>query len=121
MGYEVMDVDEIRQRIVDLANVFLPDGFNSFVDVFERVRARREMRELINDAALQWGRSTPGQLIEMLFYNDGRTRRKITDVYGKKASVPVSVQQGTPSQSTGQSTGRTPQLGPGDTVQGLEL
>ncbi len=117
MGYEVTDVDEIRQRVVDLANVFLPDGFNPFVDVFERVRARREMRELINDAALQWGRSTPGQLIEMLFYDDGRTRRKITDVYGKKASVPVSVQQGTASQSTG----RTPQLGPGDTVQGLEL
>ena len=118
MGYEVSDVDEIRQRVVDLANVFLPDGFNPFVDVFERVRARREMRELINDAALQWGRSTPGQLIEMLFYNDGRIRRKVTDVYGKKASAPVAVQQGTSLQSTGQSTGLTPQLGPGDTIRG---
>ena len=75
------------------------------------------MREMINDATLQWGRSTPSQLIEMLFYNDGRTRRKITDVYGKKATVPVSVQQGTASHSTG----RTPQMEPGDTVQGLEL
>ena len=72
---------------------------------------------MINDATLQWGRSTPSQSIEMLFYNDGRTRRKITDVYGKKATVPVSVQQGTASHSTG----RAPQMGPGDTVQGLEL
>ena len=91
MGYEVTDVDEIRQRVVDLANVFLPDGFNPFVDVFERVRARREMRELINDAALQWGRSTPSQLIEMLFYGDGRSIRKVIGIYGKKkAAVPVA-------------------------------
>jgi hypothetical protein len=110
-------VEELKKRVADLANVFLPDGLNPFVDVFVRVRARREMRNVIDEAAIDWQRHTPGQLIEMLFYGDGRTRRKVTDVYGKKVSAPVSVQQGTASQSTG----RTPQLGPGDTVQGLEL
>lgn len=72
---------------MDLANVFLPDGLNPFVDVFVRVRARREMRELINDAAVQWNRRTPGQLIEMLFYQDGRTVRKVIGIYGKKRSI----------------------------------
>ncbi len=80
-------VEEIRQRVVDLANVFLPDGLNPFVDVFVRVRARREMRDLINDAAVQWNRRTPGQLIEMLFYKDGRTVRKVIGIYGKKRSI----------------------------------
>ncbi len=83
-------IEEIRHRVSDLANVFLPDGFNPFVDVFVRVRARREMRQLIDEAAVEWRRHTPGQLIEMLFYGDNRAVRKIIDVYGKKkAAVPV--------------------------------
>ena len=83
-------VEEIRQRVVDLANVFLPDGLNPFVDVFVRVRARREMRQLINEAAVQWNRRTPGQLIEMLFHQDGRTVRKVIGIYGKKkALIPI--------------------------------
>ena len=64
-------VEEVKKRVADLANVFLPDGLNPFVDVFVRVRARREMRSLIDEAAIEWRRHTPGQLIEMLFYGDG--------------------------------------------------
>lgn len=84
-------VDEIRQRVVDLANIFLPDGLNPFVDVFVRVRARREMRMVIDAAAIQWNRRTAHQLIEMLFYGDGRTVRKVTGIYGKKkATAPIA-------------------------------
>ena len=83
-------VEEIRKRVADLANVFLPDGLNPFVDVFVRVRARREMRNLIDEAAIEWQRHTPGQLIEMLFYEDGRSVRKVIGIYGKKkAAVPI--------------------------------
>ena len=32
------------------------------------------------EAALRWDRSTPALLINMLFYDDSLTRRKITDV-----------------------------------------
>ncbi len=84
-------VEEVKKRVADLANVFLPDGLNPFVDVFERVRARREMRSVIDEAAVEWQRLTPGQLIEMLFYGDGRSIRKVTGIYGKKnAAVPVA-------------------------------
>jgi hypothetical protein len=84
-------VGEIKKRVADLANVFLPDGLNPFVDVFARVRARREMRSLIDEAAIEWRRHTPGQLIEMLFYGDGRSIRKVIGIYGnKKAAVPVA-------------------------------
>ena len=72
MGHEVSNLDELRKRITELANAFLPDGLNPFVDVFDRVRARREMGELINEATTAWHRQTPGQFIEMLFHNDGR-------------------------------------------------
>ena len=84
-------VEEVKKRVADLANVFLPDGLNPFVDVFARVRARREMRNLIDEAAVDWQRHTPGQLIEMLFYGDGRSIRKVIGIYGKKkAAVPVA-------------------------------
>ncbi len=84
-------VEEVRHKVADLANVFLPDGLNPFVDVFVRVRARREMRELIDEAAHEWKRHTPRQLIEMLFYGDNRAVRKIIDVYGKKkAAIPFA-------------------------------
>jgi|TARA_B100000959_G_scaffold225418_1_gene239551 hypothetical protein len=84
-------VEEIRRRVADLANVFLPDGLNPFVDVFVRVRARREMRTLIDDTAIEWARNTPGQLIEMLFYGDIRSVRKVIGIYGKKtAAVPIA-------------------------------
>ncbi|MDP6824292.1 MAG: hypothetical protein QF554_13480 [Dehalococcoidia bacterium] len=83
-------VEEIRHRVADLANTFLPDGLNPFVDVFVRVRARREMRELIDSATVEWHRHTPGQLIEMIFYGDGRSIRKVIGIYGKKkAAVPI--------------------------------
>ena len=76
--------------MADLANVFLPDGLNPFVDVFVRVRARREMRNLIDEAAIEWQRHTPGQFIEMLFYGDGRSVRKVIGIYGKKkAAIPI--------------------------------
>jgi hypothetical protein len=83
-------IEEVRHKVADLANTFLPDGLNPFVDVFVRVRARREMRELIDETAVEWRRHTPGQLIEMLFYGDNRAVRKIIDVYGKKkAALPI--------------------------------
>ena len=83
-------IEEVRHKVTDLANVFLPDGLNPFVDVFVRVRARREMRELIDEAVVEWRRHTPGQLIEMLFYGDNRAVRKIIEVYGKKkAAIPL--------------------------------
>ena len=83
-------IEEVRHKVADLANTFLPDGLNPFVDVFVRVRARREMRELIDETAVEWRRHPPGQLIEMLFYGDNRAVRKIIDVYGKKkAALPI--------------------------------
>ena len=110
MAHEVTNLDELKQRIVDLANVFLPDGLNPFVDVFDRVAARREMRELIDDATTVWHRQTSGQLIEMLFFNDGRSSRKITEVYGKKARVQVTSPDPTRSPSY------TPRTSPSGTM-----
>jgi hypothetical protein len=110
VGHEVSNLDELRKRITELANAFLPDGLNPFVDVFDRVRARREMGELINEATTAWHRQTPGQFIEMLFHNDGRLIRKVTDVYGKKARIPVATPEPTKARSY------TPRISPSGTM-----
>jgi hypothetical protein len=74
-------IDHLRDRVSQLANTFLPDSCRPFVDVFDRVRARRELRSLIDEAVVQLQRASPLQVIELLFYGDSRMVRKIATIY----------------------------------------
>ncbi|MBI4218504.1 MAG: hypothetical protein HY682_00065 [Chloroflexi bacterium] len=79
-------IDQLRDSVHDLANQFLPDGCRPFVDVFTRVRARRELRVLIDTAVKPLGRVSPLQVIELLFYGNPRLIRKVAGIYGQGAS-----------------------------------
>ena len=76
-------IDHVRDRVNHLASVFLPDSCRPFVDIFERVRARKELRTLIDDAVVKLQRSSSLQVIELLFYGDTRMVRKVATIYGR--------------------------------------
>ncbi|MBI4305435.1 MAG: hypothetical protein HY678_03860 [Chloroflexi bacterium] len=76
-------IDQLRDVVHGLANQFLPDGCRPFVDIFARVRARRELRVLIDAAVKPLGRVSPLQVIELLFYGNPRMIRKVAGIYGR--------------------------------------
>lgn len=76
-------IDHLRDRVSDLANAFLPDGCRPFVDIFVRIRARRELRVLIDTAIEPLARVSPLQVIELLFYGNPRMVRKVAGIYGR--------------------------------------
>ena len=76
-------INQVRDRVEQLANVFLPDGYKTFVDVFVRVHARRELRVLIDEAVVKLQRNSWMQVIELLFYGDSRMVRKVATVYNR--------------------------------------
>lgn len=79
----VMNLDDLRDKVIELANTYLPDGFNPFVDVRKRVQARRELRRLLLDSFERFNRVSAEQLIELLFYGDSRMVRKVATIYGQ--------------------------------------
>jgi hypothetical protein len=74
-------IDQVRERVTHLADVFLPEACKPFVDVFDRVHARRELRGIIDQAVVRLERSSATQVIELLFYNDSRMARKVATIY----------------------------------------
>ncbi|MBI4218811.1 MAG: hypothetical protein HY682_01620 [Chloroflexi bacterium] len=76
-------INQVRDRVEHLANIFLPDGYKPFVDVFARVHARRELRRLIDEAVVKLQRSSWMQVVELLFYGNSRLVRKIATIYSR--------------------------------------
>lgn len=76
-------IDGLREKVRELANIYLPDGFNPFVDVRKRVKARRELRKLLLDSFERFNRVSAEQLIALLFFGDERMTRKVTTIYGQ--------------------------------------
>jgi hypothetical protein len=74
-------IDALRDRVRHLADVFLPDRCRPFVDVFDRIHARRELRMLIDEAIVKLQRTSPSQVIELLFHGDSRMVRKVATIY----------------------------------------
>ena len=83
-GQSVSDLSqqELAEKIVEHANVFLPNGLDPFVDIFRRLHHRRELRRLIDGSIEKYIRKDAKQLIEMLFYGNSRMKRKVAKIYG---------------------------------------
>src|SRR3989338_2156297 len=79
----VTTLETVREKVRELANIFLPDGFNPFVDIHKRAQARRGLRRLLPEHYETFFRTSPIQFIEFLFFGDQRMINKVTTIYGQ--------------------------------------